>query len=164
MKTFLLEISIVGLLLAAILAGQNFNRKPMREKIEPIAAPISSVNESEVASGASEPRSPEWPRVRADYLKQHPECAACGWKGIGKTRSGLQVHHVIPFGVDANGDVDSDGVVNELDPDNLITLCGPEHRNHHLDIGHGGNYRCRNLNCREDAERFRKMRECKVCD
>ena len=51
-----------------------------------------------------------------------------------------------------------------LDPTNLITLCGPGHRSHHIDIGHGGNYRCRNPNVREDAERFRKMREAKVCD
>ena len=109
-----------------------------------------------IAMGVSEPRSPQWPRVRAEHLKSHGQCAACGYKGKEN-----QVHHVSPFHL---GAVNERGETLELDPTNLITLCGPGHRNHHLDIGHGGSFACRNQNVREDAERFRKMRECKTCD
>ena len=111
-----------------------------------------------VASAAS--RSPQWPSVRDAFLKQHPECAACGSKG-----SKLQVHHIIPFSVDADGDADGDGISNELDTDNLITLCidGVGHTDCHLMIGHGGNFRCHNPNAVRDAKRFREMLAGKVC-
>ena len=122
------------LLLIACVFVPHFSQQPM---------PI------DVAMGAGEPRSPEWPKVRAKHLRTHPVCEACGGK------KDLQVHHVTPFHVDPK---------LELDQSNLITLCGPGHRNHHLDIGHGGSFTCRNPNVREDAERFRKMRECKICD
>jgi 5-methylcytosine-specific restriction endonuclease McrA len=48
-----------------------------------------------------------------------------------------QVHHKVPF---------HDRPELELDPTNLVTLCGPKHRNHHLDIGHLGDYKCYNHN------------------
>lgn len=144
MKRVAIEIAVVSLLLGAIVAGQFVGKQPMADP------------PAEVAYGASEPRSPDWPRVRADFIKTHPACAACGY--VGKEN---QVHHVSPFHL---GGVNERGESLELDPTNLITLCGPGHRSHHIDIGHGGNYRCRNPNVREDAERFRKMREAKVCD
>lgn len=91
------------------------------------------------------PRSPKWPAVRAEYLKTHPECAACG------TRNELNVHHVVPFHLDES---------KELDPENLITLC----REHHLTVGHDPdfdgpmkpNWSAENKNVRRDAERMRK--------
>lgn len=145
MKPWLLIFGTWITLLVAALAPQF-----SKTQDQPIA---------EVVAGVNEPRSPQWRKVRDAFLAKNPECAACGFRGAGN-----QVHHVIPFSVDAAGDVDGDGTPNELDPDNLITLCGPSHRNHHIDIGHGGSYRCRNLNCRKDAEQFRKMRECRTCD
>jgi hypothetical protein len=54
-------------------------------------------------------RSPKWRNVRNDFVKNNPRCAACG------TRSDLEVHHIIPYHVDPS---------LELDPSNLITLCG----------------------------------------
>lgn len=110
-----------------------------------------------------ESRSPQWPKVRDKFIAAHPECAACGSKG--KPGKPLQCHHLIPISVDANGDVDHDGVPNELDGDNLITLCveGVGNSNCHLLIGHAGNFRCHNENCRRDAKRFREMLESKVC-
>ena len=57
----------------------------------------------------SQPRSPRWPTVRAAHLRAHPTCAACG------ARDELEVHHVVPYHVDPS---------RELDPTNLLTLCG----------------------------------------
>lgn len=108
---------------------------------------------AEVDAGSlSAPRSSEWPAVRNAYLKEHPECAACG-----RTGRGLQVHHVVPFHLDGNGDEDGDGIINELDSDNLITLCTGDTCNCHLWIGHAGSFKTYNPNVREDAKRFREM-------
>ena len=96
-------------------------------------------------------RSSEWPKVRATYLSKHSRCEACGG------REGLQVHHVLPFKAAGNGDEDGDGIINELDEDNLITLCTGDTCNCHLWIGHAGNFKSFNANCREDAKRFREM-------
>lgn len=54
-------------------------------------------------------RSPKWRKVRAEHIKQHPTCAACGRK------DNLEVHHIVPYHIDPD---------KELDPSNLITLCG----------------------------------------
>lgn len=99
-----------------------------------------------------EPRSSQWPKVRAAYLKKFPTCAACG----GGT-DGLQVHHVLPFKAFGQDDADGDGVSNELDEDNLISLCTADTHNDHLWIGHAGNFKTYNPNVRDDARRFREM-------
>ena len=54
-------------------------------------------------------RSPKWRKVRSEHIKNYPECAACGRK------NGLEVHHIVPYHIDPS---------KELDPTNLITLCG----------------------------------------
>ena len=102
-------------------------------------------------------RSSKWPAVRDAWIKAHPACAACG--STGKPGKPVQAHHVIPFSVDANGDADGDGIKNELDPENLITLCvdGVGGTNCHLMIGHSGNFKLHNPQVREDAARFRAM-------
>jgi hypothetical protein len=91
-----------------------------------------------------DPRSSQWPKVRATYLQSHPICEACGQKDH------LNVHHVIPFHNDPS---------KELDPTNMITLCtdGPGNMNCHLVIGHAGNFRGHNVKVREDAKRVREM-------
>ena len=53
-------------------------------------------------------RSSSWPKVRAEFLKVQKCCQAC------LSRKGLEVHHIIPFSVDAT---------KELDSENLIVLC-----------------------------------------
>lgn len=88
-------------------------------------------------------RSPHWPAVRTAFLRQHPRCEACG------TRHDLNVHHVQPFHLHPD---------KELDPDNLITLCRPCH----LKYGHACddqgrvNWSCENPNVRADVKRARK--------
>ena len=85
-----------------------------------------------------------WQKVRANFLRRYPCCAACG----GCT--GLEVHHIIPVHVDPE---------HECDDANLISLCtdGPGHMNCHLVIGHCGNWKKWNRSVVADAARFLKM-------
>lgn len=82
-----------------------------------------------------EGRSSQWSRVRADWIADHPTCAACG--GI----KDLSVHHIKPF--HARPDL-------ELNPVNFITLC--EKKNCHFIWGHlNTNWSTWNINVIEDA-------------
>jgi hypothetical protein len=82
------------------------------------------------------PRSNQWPTVRKLWLKDHPTCAACG------SVKSLQVHHKFPFHLDPS---------KELDPSNFITLCERIFTDHHLEIGHLGNFKNYNVNVEADA-------------
>ena len=83
------------------------------------------------------PRSGQWPRVRRVHLEREPACQACG------RRKALEVHHVEPFHVDP---------ARELDPTNLITLCGdPCHFVH----GHLMGWSRVNPSVRDDCTRYR---------
>lgn len=77
-------------------------------------------------------RSDRWPTVRKQWLIYNSTCSACG------TKIKLQVHHIIPFHLDLE---------KELDPKNLITLCEP----HHLLIGHLMSWSSWNINVVKDA-------------
>ena len=80
-------------------------------------------------------RSPLWEGVERDFRSSNATCAACG------STEHLQVHHVKPFHMHPE---------LELDSHNLIPLCmGPNEC--HLKIGHGDNFRDANPNVREDA-------------
>lgn len=83
-------------------------------------------------------RSDQWPKVRAAWLKKHPECALCG--GTEK----LEVHHMVAFHLDPS---------RELDPKNFITLCEAKHNgvNCHLAWGHLGNFKKINPSVVKDA-------------
>ena len=78
-------------------------------------------------------RSSNWRTVRAEHIKKHPKCAACGRK------DGLEVHHIVPYHVDPS---------RELDPENLITLCG---KYCHFVFGHLMDWKSWNENVVEDA-------------
>jgi 5-methylcytosine-specific restriction protein A len=80
--------------------------------------------------GAS--RSSKWPAVRRSFVKLNPYCAACG------TAKELEVHHIIPFHIDAS---------RELDTSNLMTLC----QDCHLYIGHLKDWTRYNPHARVDA-------------
>jgi len=83
-------------------------------------------------------RSRTWRKTRKLHLKTHPRCMVC--KGNRK----IEVHHEIPFHIAPD---------QEENPDNLFTLCERKKYgiNCHLLIGHLGNYRRFNPNCKIDA-------------
>ena len=148
MKTWLTILGVSAIMLVAVFIPHFNGWKPPQT--------ITIATGQDVAMGIedenhSHKRSDEWPTVRAEYLKEHPECAACG----GKRK--LQVHHVIPYHLHPEF---------ELEPTNLITLCtdGPCHLNCHFVWGHLGNTKCSNPNVREDAAYFRNRLEHRPCD
>lgn len=82
------------------------------------------------------PRSGRWKGVRAEFLRAYPSCAACGSTKL------LNVHHIEPFHIKPE---------KELDPTNLITLCEAPSMNHHLMLGHLGNWSSWNVTVEADA-------------
>lgn len=85
------------------------------------------------------PRGSCWKPTRADWIEKHPRCAFANCRSSGP----FEVHHVLPF---------AEFPAHECDTGNLITLCrgGP---NHHLWVGHQGNFRESNPNVRDDCRR-----------
>lgn len=108
-----------------LLALAGYCQQPPAEHSDPVAAAV----------GAE--RSPQWPKVRADFLATHGECAVCG------SKKDLEAHHVKPFHLRRD---------LELDPNNLIALC----RDHHFLFGHLCSWSSFNPNVREDAAAWRK--------
>ena len=89
-------------------------------------------------------RSNGWAKVRAAKIDATPFCEACGKTFKQLRRFRLQVHHVKPFHIFPE---------LELDPDNLACLCS--NPTCHLDKGHLGNFRSWNETVREDCARWR---------
>lgn len=84
-------------------------------------------------------RSPLWPKVQREYLAANPQCAVCS------TNSTIQIHHVMPFHfchLVYRGDL-------ELDERNFIALCEETGNNHHLLLGHLGDFESYNQGGRE---------------
>lgn len=73
-------------------------------------------------------RAPGWGRLRNDFIKASPSCAACGAVELGMQVHHIQCVHIFPE--------------LELVWTNLITLCS----DHHLKLGHGGNWKKWNRN------------------
>lgn len=88
-------------------------------------------------------RSSGWPKVRADFLKTNPACAACGGT------KNLEVHHVRPYHLFPE---------SELDPDNLIALCDRPGRNCHFVFGHFWDWSDYNPNVIEHTASIRTAR------
>jgi len=95
-------------------------------------------------------RSPKWPAVRDRHIKNNPTCAACGATG------NLQVHHIRPFHLFPE---------LELDSTNLITLCevvivddDKQNDNHHLKLGHGGDFRKYNPKSLKQVNEYRVLK------
>ena len=89
-----------------------------------------------------EGRSPEWPALAHAHLAKEPGCRVCGHTG-----QGLQVHHIKPFHLFPE---------LELDPNNLITLCELKGRDHHLLIGHLDDWASYNPQVRTDVDKYHK--------
>jgi len=102
-------------------------------------------------------RNPLWAEKEHTFLAHHPGCAVCGVEGS------VVVHHIIPVPYClALGRPDL-----ELDERNLITLChsrtGALCDDHHLYIGHLGDYHSFNLTVREDIQgRFKGTRKARL--
>lgn len=79
-------------------------------------------------------RSPEWPEVRKQHIKNNPHCAACGRK------DSPEVHHIEPVHVNPE---------RELDPSNLITLCD---KYCHFALGHLMDYKSWNKDIVNDSQ------------
>jgi 5-methylcytosine-specific restriction protein A len=105
-------------------------------------------------------RSWRWPLAKRKALKAQPYCTVCGSKD--KQATNLQVHHIIPFHYAVLlGRPDL-----ELDQRNLIVLCqteaGEPGEDHHLLVGHAGNFQSSNIDVRQDAVRFLHMTESEI--
>lgn len=90
-------------------------------------------------------RASAWRKVRAEHLLREPVCAACG------RSKELEVHHIIPV---------SFSPALELDPQNLITLCGSPC---HITFGHFMNYHCYNKDVRQTAAEYYKAMSKRKC-
>lgn len=89
-------------------------------------------------------RNKDWRKLRKKFRQTNDVCAVCG------TKKKLEVHHVIPFHVAPE---------LELDMGNLITLCDGGGRRGskscHLLFGHLGNWQNANTRVKEDATIWR---------
>ena len=83
-------------------------------------------------------RSGKWPTVRDTFLKTYPACSACG------SREKMQVHHIKPFHLHPE---------LELDSKNFVGLCMSKEECH-LMLGHGGNFECFNPYILHDASQY----------
>lgn len=82
------------------------------------------------------PRSIYWVKTRAEHLKKHPTCAACG------RDKDLEVHHLQPYWLAPH---------LECESENLLTLCSSPGRNDHFVIGHALDWRAYNPHAVKDA-------------
>ncbi len=87
-------------------------------------------------------RSSQWHAVRMRHLQAHPFCAFCGGT------DSLEVHHVRPFHIDRD---------RELDSSNLITLCEKIGAQCHLRVGHFGNWKSHNPLVRQVATALKNL-------
>ena len=135
-------LNFIVLALLSLLCGCSFD-DPDIVIVELSPAQVHSIYEEDSEAhvehepGMLEARSGEWRAVRMAHIRDSPECIACG------KREQLYVHHIIPYHVNPK---------LELERSNLATFCF----DHHLGIGHNGNWKHYNLRCVEDAARVRK--------
>jgi len=108
----------------------------LKKLLKPFRKLASKIREA----GKENLRSKKWPAVRDRYIKGNPACESCG------SIDHVQVHHVKPFHLHPEF---------ELDESNLISLCMGDNECH-LTIGHGDSFRCYNPNVRDDAKKFMK--------
>lgn len=81
-------------------------------------------------------RSTKWPAARKNHLKIQPACMVCGHTLM------VQVHHKKPFHLYPE---------LELEESNFITLCECSPGDHHLWIGHLGDWKKFNPYVEADA-------------
>ena len=82
-------------------------------------------------------RSSKWRKVRKKHVNENPFCAVC--EDVRK----LEVHHIEPFHVNPD---------RELDPANLVTLCDRKNIGCHYVFGHLKSWKSHNRTLEEDIE------------
>lgn len=94
-------------------------------------------------------RSEHWPHVRNEFLRKpiNASCAVCGGT------EHLEVHHIIPFHIC----LEVERGYAELDPRNLITLCGAAARDCHLYVGHLGDFKSFNSKLRRRLHEAKEL-------
>lgn len=100
--------------------------------------------------------------VHAREYTAHERCAYCGFRPSPNAKNPedqkrLQVHHGRRAFKDMNSDQrGTDEPEGEYDPNNLIALCERHPSNHHLNIGHMGNFKLENPNVFADCAKHEK--------
>jgi 5-methylcytosine-specific restriction endonuclease McrA len=141
----LIAVIVVGFALWRVSSrrGKHRTKRATRRK-NPLSPARSTGSHREhgeiVAQRYGHSRSPEWAGVAREHLLHEPGCAVCGYTGHG-----LQVHHIKPFHLYPE---------LELDQRNLITLCEIKGRDHHLLLGHLDDWESYNVHVRNDTKRF----------
>lgn len=138
----LIAVIVAGLLLLQYVDRRGRRRRaPRRARTSGVRRAFRRIDHgAAVARQHGHQRSPQWPRVEKEHLLHEPACVACGHKG-----KGLQVHHIKPFHLHPQ---------LELDSQNLITLCEIKGRDHHLLLGHLDEWESHNVHVRDDVRRF----------
>jgi hypothetical protein len=113
--------------------------------IAPVQVPPVGITDIGAIAAGEIPRSDKWSAVEKAHLWQHPTCAACGEGQPGQP--GMQVHHMLPF----HFCVKLGRPELELDERNLMTLCDETINNHHLLLGHLGDFQSYNPNVKADV-------------
>jgi hypothetical protein len=102
---------------------------------------------TEVVNAANFHQSKQWHEVEDIYLhvmKGHDYCAACNLTG----KDLVQVHHIVP--VEFCYAIGREDIT--LNPLNMISLCeGPTTNDHHVALGHLGDFHWYNPNIKQDV-------------
>jgi hypothetical protein len=91
-------------------------------------------------------RSPQWAEVEQAFLaRNNYQCAMCSITGKGL----VQVHHIAPFHYISSPNIQRGDL--EFNPQNLVPLCqGPGTNEHHVLVGHLGDFQYFNQGARAD--------------
>ncbi len=91
-------------------------------------------------------RSWQWGEVEQAFLTRNNfKCAMCSITGATL----VQVHHIAPFHYISSPDIQRGDL--EFNPQNLVPLCqGPGTNEHHILVGHLGNFQYFNQDARAD--------------
>ena len=129
-------LAIIAMFVVVFVAGNIV----YEASVTPPAVPLPIVVEPH--DFYAESRGPGWSRARANHLTAHPACEVCG-----RTGDAVVVHHVRPVHV---------WLAGELEPGNLLSICGPNGCGAHFWLAHGGRWNGWNPHVREDAVLMRQ--------
>lgn len=103
-----------------------------REELYELASSILQYLEIVEDRTSTSARSGKWPKIRNEFVAEHPNCAACNSEKM------INCHHIEPF---------SENPERELDKNNLISLCF----SCHFIFGHLKSWTSHNPNVVQDS-------------